>query len=134
MTMAAWLFTIEQELEGLEVGDPFNVWTDPPRLTATGEVRRRSDGDPFTPAWRVGEGVVVYHPASERCVALLTVDGPPEWNEDEELFFTDTVIQAFDPLGPTLADIGVPMALQGGRHRLTPSQHGAASKRLRKTP
>lgn len=128
--MTAWLLTIEQE-QVYEVGGTFELWTDPQRDSRTNDVRRRADGHPFTPAWDAPDGVVVYHPESERCVAILTVNGPPRWNEEKELFFIDTTVDGVDLAdGPTLADIGVPKALQGGRHRLTPSQYAAARERL----
>jgi hypothetical protein len=41
---------------------------------------------------------------------------------------TGAPMNSFDPAGPTLADIGLELAVQGGRQRLTPSQHGAAAR------
>lgn len=129
--MTAWLFTIERELDYVPVGQAFDVWTEPPRLVATGEIRRRGDGNPYTPTWLAGEEVVVFHPGTGRCVALLELEGPAEWDEAKKLFFTETVITALSRSGPTLADIGVARASQGGRERLSPSRHGAAVRHFR---
>lgn len=130
MEMSAWLFTIEEELTRLRTGARFSLWTEPPRDATTDDVRRRADGDPYTPAWTSGDEIVVYQPHSGRCVAVLAVDGPPSWNAAEEVFELDTTVLGWRADGPSLAEIGVAKALQGGRHRLTPSQHGAARKRL----
>jgi hypothetical protein len=135
MAMSAWLFTIVEEQDSLQTGRPWRFWTDPQResavsYNAAGEpyhrVRRRRDGEPYTPQWGAGEDVFIYHPASGRVVARLTLDGPAEWNEDDELFYIDSTVEDHNPEGPTLADIGVDVAVQGGRQRLTASQHGAA--------
>ena len=130
--MLGWLFTIEdrQGDPALRPGEGFEVWTDPPRLSATGAIRRRADGDPYTPAWDQGDRVVVFHPDSDRCWALLTIDGPAVWNKNKERFFTEMTFDAVDRHGPRLKDIGVDKALQGGRHRLTNDQLVAALKRF----
>lgn len=140
----ATLVTFHQKQDNLQEGLPWRFWTDPQRETAVsynaaGEpyhrVRRRKDGQPYTPQWQAGEAVLIYHPQSGRIVASLTLDGPAVWNADDELFWTDSVVEFCAPDdGPTLADIGVAKPVQGGRQRLTPSQHGAAVKALRDSP
>lgn len=129
MRAEGWLFTIEDRIydEG-DVGDDFEVWTPPPRMRETREIRRRADGDPYTPTWDVADKAVVYYPGSERCWAVLRVSGPAEWDPQEELFFTQTRFLAINPKGPRLADLGIVSALQGGRHRLTRQQLRAALK------
>jgi hypothetical protein len=128
--MHARLFTIDQHPDSLTPGDSWSIWTEPPRLTRTGQLRRRSDGDPYTPAWRAGEEVICYYPTTGRCQAALEIAGPPEFRADEELWWTETTVVAFAERGPMLGEIGVAHAVQGGRQRLTPGQHGAARKRL----
>jgi hypothetical protein len=144
MTMSATLVTFEQEQDSLQEGLPWRFWTEPQRETAVsynaaGEpyhrVRRRKDGEPYTPRWQAGEAVFIYHPQSGRIVAWLTLDGPAVWNAEDELFWTDSTVEVHAPDdGPTLAAIGVAGAVQGGRQRLTPSQHGAVVKALRGSP
>lgn len=127
-----WLFTIEdrQDRSGLDPGVGFEVWTEPPRLRSSGEIRRRRDGDPYTPAWDRGDRVVVFHPETDRCWAVLHVNGPAAWNAQRELFYTSTTIVAVDRRGPRLREIGVETALQGGRHRLTEEQMLGALRRF----
>lgn len=82
-------FVIERELEPLAPGTGFNVWTERPRECDTVELRLRpSDGEPYTPAWQDGDDVVVYHRPSGRCTALLTIDGEPLFDWDDELIYT----------------------------------------------
>lgn len=131
MDMTAWLFTIKDELDDLERDRDWEFWTTARRDRATGAILRRLDGEPFTPQWRAGEDVVVYHPASKRCVALFTLDGPARWDAELEEFLTATTPTNFTRSGPTLADIGVKRAVQGGRQRLKPGPHGAAVKHFR---
>lgn len=127
-----WLYTIKDEQDEVEAGEPWRMWTEPQHLVATGEIRRRlSDGAPYTPQWGTDDVVVIYHPDSKRCVMLLTLDGPTDWDETDELFWTDSIVEGFNRNGPMLRDIGVEKALQGGRHRLTPDQRDAAIKRMR---
>ena len=127
MRAEGWLFTIEDRIyDECDIEDEFEVWTEPPRLRETGEIRRRADGDPYTPAWDIADKAVVYHPESDRCWAVLRVSGPAEWDPQEELFFTQTRILAINPRGPRLAHLGIVSALQGGRHRLTRQQLRAA--------
>jgi hypothetical protein len=61
----------------------------------------------------------------------LTVSSPAVFDEDEELFLTQTEVDAYDPSGPTLRDIEVPVALQGRRHGLRYVQYEAARKAFR---
>lgn len=132
MRAESWLFTIEGDQDSaLKVGDGFDVWTEPPRLRRTGAIRRRNDGDPYTPAWDIADKVVVFHPGSGRCWAILRVSGPAEWREKEEVFWTDTEIIALKRPGPTLSQIGINVALQGGRHRISVAQRQAAERLLR---
>ena len=144
MQLDPWIVTMLQEQDTLDEGMPWEFWTEPQRktavsYTAAGEpyhpVRRRGDNEPYTPKWQAGEDVFIYHPVSERVVAWLKLDGPAVWRQDEELFYTDSTVEVYNPYdGPTLADIGVARVVQGGRQRLTPSQHGAAVKGLRDSP
>ena len=120
--MAAWLFTIQKEQDPFLAGESFELWTEPPRTKATGDIRRRSDGDPYTPCWRQGEDVFVYQPVNGRCVARLRLDGSPLWNGADELFYTDSTVAAARQDGPSLADLGVEQAVEGGRQRLTSEQ------------
>jgi len=126
----SWLFTIEDEDQPIVVGADFSVWTTPPRTAATGLVRRRRDGLPYHPRWQSGDAVFVFHPGLARCVAELIVEEQAEWAAEEQLLWTPTRVAALDLDGPTLADIGVERALQGGRHRLTAEQRDAARRRL----
>jgi hypothetical protein len=141
MVMTAWLYTVLEEQDGLQEGQPWPFWTAPQRVTAVSyddagvqyrQVRRRGDGKPYTPQWQAGESMLIYHPNGERVIALLTLDSPAEWNEAEQRFWTKSTVELYAPDdGPTLADIDVDQAVQGGRQRLTPAQHGAAVKALR---
>src|SRR5262249_52939808 len=104
---------------------------DPPRMRRTGAIRRRSDGDPYTPAWDIADKVVVFHPDSGRCWAILRMSGSAKWSEKEELFWTDTEVIALKHPGPTLWEIGLDVAIQGGRHRISQTQPQAAERLLR---
>ena len=128
--MQAWLFTIVEDLPVLEAESAFEIWSEPPYDVSSGEVRRRSDGQPYTPAWRVGDEITVYQPGSQRCVATLRVDSEPEWVDEDDVFTLATTVVAFRANGPTLADVGVLKAVQGGRQRLTRQQHAAARRRI----
>lgn len=128
--MMCWLFTIEQELEDPDPG-AWKMWTEPPRLVATGELRLRGDGLPYHPQWREDEKVIVYHPGSGRCVMRLTLTSRAEWDRMENVFWTDSLVQYFDRDGPTLDEIGAE-ALQGGRHRMTADQCEAAVRLMPK--
>ena len=123
-----WLFTVEAWQSPAQPGEAWELWTEPPVDHRTGAVRRRvSDGQPYTPAWKPEDGIVMFHPASDRCVALLEVTSLPRWDSTAELFYLDTRVEAWNEhAGPTLAAIGVEKALQGGRHRLTMAQYRAA--------
>jgi hypothetical protein len=132
MTKTAWLLTINEWQPSLESARSWPFWILAPRDRDTGEVRRRKDGQPFTPQWGDGEDVFIYYPGTGRIVAWLTLDGAPEFDEIAEEFLMDSTVNSFDPAGPTLADIGVELAVEGGRQRLTPSQHGAAARALRR--
>jgi hypothetical protein len=129
--MICWLFTIEQEIEDPEPGS-WEMWTEAPRLLATGEFRLRGDGLPYHPQWREDDKVIIYHPDSGRCVMRLTLTSRAEWNTLQELFWTDSIVVHFNRDGPTLEEIGVEAALQGGRHRLTAEQCAAAVRRMPK--
>ncbi len=124
--MAAWLFTIQKEQESFATGESFVLWTDAPRLKATGEVRRRSDGEPYTPRWEPSEDVFVYQPVKGCCVARLRLDECPKWNEKRAQFDVGSTVVAARDDGPTLAELGVEQAVEGGRQRLTPQQAQAA--------
>ena len=129
--MQGWLFTIEEWQKRAAVGDDWGLWTEPPLDQASGGIRRRSDGEPYTPAWKPDDCIVVYHPQSGRCVALLEVTSHPNWSEPDELFYLDTRVIVWDETGgPTLAEIGVVKALQGGRHRLNDTQLRNAQQAL----
>lgn len=144
MTMNARLYTVLEEQDSLQEGQPWRFWTEPQRVTAVSyddagmpsrRVRRRGDGQPYTPQWQAGESLLIYHPNAERVIALLALDSPATWNEAQQLFWTESTVELYTPDdGPTLADIGVDRAVQGGRQRLTPAQHGAAVKALRESP
>lgn len=124
-----WLFTVEEWQTPASAGDQWTLWTEPPLDSATGLWRRRRDGNPYTPAWGTGDVIVMYHPESQRCVALLDVVSEPDWRGGEELFWLDTRVRVWNERnGPKLADIGVERALQGGRHRLTPAQLARAER------
>lgn len=141
MVMTAWLYTVLKEQDSLQEGQPWRFWTEPQRVRAVRnddavvprrQVRRRGDGQPYTPQWEGSESMLIYQPDAKRVIALLTLDGPAKWNEAKQLFWTESTVELYAPDdGPTLADIGVEQAVQGGRQRLTPAQHGAAVKALR---
>lgn len=141
MVMRAWLYTVLEEQDSLQEGQPWRFWTAPQRATAVSyddaglprrQVRRRGDGKPYTPRWQAGESMLIYHPDGERVIALLTLDSAAKWDEADQLFWTESTVELYAPDdGPALADIGVDQAVQGGRQRLTPAQHGAAVKALR---
>jgi hypothetical protein len=94
----------------------------PPRDADTRQILRRKDGSPYEPAWGPGDIAVVYHPESERCIAVLEVSGLPDWAEDDEVWFTMTTVLAEDIDGPRLVDLGLEMPTQGGRERITDEQ------------
>jgi hypothetical protein len=124
-----WLFTVDEPQTPVAPGKRWELWTEPPMDHATGDWRRRNDGDPFAPAWGPGDVIVTYHPDSGRCVALLDVVTDPDWRDAEGLFWLETRVRAWDDqTGPTLADIGVAKALQGGRHRLSDTQFRRAER------
>ncbi len=128
--MPAWLFTVDEPVGRLNVGQSWRLWTKPPLNASTGGIRRRADGEPYTPAWTAGEEIIIYEAREDRCVAAACLDSGADWNERKRRFYTETTILAYNPNGPRLRDIGLKKALQGGRHRLTAAQHGAARKRL----
>jgi len=132
MTLPAWLLTIKEPQDSLVDATTWAFWTEPPRDRFTGQVRRRDDGEPFTPQWGDGESVFIYSPDIDRVIAWLTLEGAPKYDEADELFYINASVEIYDPAGPTLADIGVQFAVQGGRQRLTPAQHGAAVRALDK--
>lgn len=82
--MAAWLPTFEQDGAPLAPGSEYFIWTDPPRYVGSGALRLRKDGERFKPRWDVGEDVVLFSLAMDRCCALLTVDSPPWFNWSDE--------------------------------------------------
>lgn len=128
-----WLFTVLDEQDDAAPGDRWELWTDAPINEATNEVRRRSDGEPYTPAWGPGDGVVMYHPSLERCVAVLIVVGEPRFKKRRRQFDLVTRVVFWDSdTGPRLPDIGIEKALQGGRHRLTSAQYTQALSRFEK--
>lgn len=87
----------------------------------TGALRLRADDQPYTPAWTPGDTVIVFHPERGRAAAVLEVSGLPHFDWRRELFWTRTRVLAEEPQdGPTLNDLQIPKALQGGRHRITP--------------
>jgi hypothetical protein len=76
----------------------------------------QSDGGPYTPAWGPGDDIVMFYPESGRCFGLLDIVSEPDWQPSAEQFFLTTCVRAWNnDTGPTLADIGVLKALQGGR-------------------
>lgn len=125
-SMDSWLFATEQDLGPLTPGEDPEIFSMPPRDRSTGSVLRRADGKPYMPRWRAGEDIAVYHSVSERVVALLTATSAPRWESTDEVIAIDAVVRAYDPDGPTLADLGVRRAVQGGRQRLTLEQHERA--------
>ena len=117
-----WLFTIE-DFNGAPyvTGEPYKLWSLPPREVRTGALRLRADDQPYTPAWAPGDTVVVFHPERGRVAAVLEVSGLPSFDWSRELFWTQTRVLAEDPRnGPTLSELRIPKALQGGRHRIGP--------------
>ena len=144
MVMTDRLHTVLEEQDSMQEGQPWRFWTAPQRLTGVSyddagvpyrPVRRRGDGQPYTPRWQAGEPMLIYCASVERVIALLRLDGPAHWNEATGLFWTESTVELFAPDdGPTLADIGVDQAVQGGRQPLTPAQYGAAVKALREFP
>jgi len=48
-----------------------------------------------------------------------TVTGHPVFEERKGWFWTQTRVLAEDAHGPTLHDMAIPQALQGGRHRVS---------------
>ena len=131
MTLQAWLLTIKEPQDSLVDATTWTLWTEPHRDRLTRDVRRRSDDEPFTPQWGAGEDVFIYSPDTGRVIAWLTLDDAPEYDETDERFYITASVEIYDASGPTLAEIGVELAVQGGRQRLTPAQHGAAVRVLR---
>lgn len=131
MTLPAWLFTITQPQESLVDATTWTMWTEPPRCCLTGEVRRRGDREPFTPRWSEGESVFIYFPDTGRICAWLVLEATLDYDEADELFYVTASVEMYEPAGPTLSEIGVQLAVQGGRQRLTPAQHAAAVHGLR---
>lgn len=134
MTLPAWLFTIKKRQDSLIEAATWTFWTEPQRDGRTRSVRRRGDEEPFTPRWGQGEDVFIYWPGAGRIIAWLTLEGAPEYDEDDELFYITASVEIYVPAGPTLDEIGVRLAVQGGRQRLTPTQHGLAVRALRRAP
>lgn len=134
MTLPGWLLTIKEPQDSLVDATTWRFWTEPQRDRLTGAVRRRGDEKPFTPQWGPGEDVFIYSPDAGRVIAWLTLKDAPEFDEADELFYITASVEIYDPGGPTLAEIGVQLAVQGGRQRLTPAQHGAAVRALRQAP
>lgn len=126
MTHTDWLVTLNDEQPSMTEGLPWRFWWTTQRDRATGEVRRRADGKPYTPMWLPGDDVFVRYAGSDRVIAWLILDGEPEWIAEEEWFETDSTVHVLDPDGPTLADIGIARAVQGGRQRLNADQRTAA--------
>ena len=87
MTLPAWLLTIKEPQDSLVDATTWAFWTEPPRDRFTGQVRRRDDGEPFTPQWGDGESVFIYSPDVGRVIASLTLEGAPKYDEADELFY-----------------------------------------------
>lgn len=126
MSDSAYLFTINEKQPSLTEGLPWRFSTPPQRERATGEVRRRGDDEPYTPAWGAGDDVFINYAGFERVVAWLILDSSPKWDDENERWEINSTVHVLDPDGPTLADIGVAKALQGGRQRLSADQRAAA--------
>lgn len=124
-----WLLTVREEQPSLFEGPQWAFWTLPPRDRTTRAVRRRGAGGPFTPALSAGDEVFVHELPTGRIVAQLSVHGL-RWDNADELFKVDSTVEVADVGGPTLADIGVARAVQGGRQRLTTQQRDAAVEGL----
>jgi hypothetical protein len=117
-----WLCTWLQGMRRIPVGSQGPIWTLPPRDALNRKILRRKDGSPHEPKWRPGDIAAVYHPVSERCIAVLEISGLPDWRADEELWFTMTVVLAEDADGPQLATLGLEAPKQGGRERILDKQ------------
>ncbi len=79
-----------------EVGEVWKFWTEPPYLTdEEDEIRRRSDGQPYTPEWRAPDRVVIYDPEVERCIGLVELTTGPNWNEDDACFWQKARVLAW---------------------------------------
>jgi hypothetical protein len=125
--MTPWLFTIEVfNGDPYRVGEPYRLWSLPPRWVRSGSLRLRLDGLPYHPAWEPGDEITIFHPEVDRCVAFLGATSLPRWKARAERFDMDTVVLAADPKGPRLSDLGIHVALQGGRHRISPDAHRRA--------
>jgi hypothetical protein len=72
-----------------------------------GDVIRRADGlGAGQPRWRVGDDVLIYHPASGRFIAHQRVAIEAEWNETEATWDFELEVVAFDRNGPTAESLG----------------------------
>ena len=129
--LTTWLHTTERRRK-LRVGGRSHVSTEPPRDRATGAFRRRKDGEPYMPAWRWGDEIVSYHPASGRRYVLEKLTGGPVWDDAEQVWKGITTVLAYNPAGgPTPKDMLIKRVVQGGRQRLTPLQRNAALRHFR---
>ncbi len=126
MTKTGWLVTLNEEQPTLIEGMPWPFTWTTQRDRATGEVRRRGDGQPYTPAWRIGEDVFINYAGAERIVAWLILEELPQWNDEEQQFEMQSTVHVIDVDGTPLADVGVSGPVQGGRQRLTAEQRAAA--------
>lgn len=130
--MTDWLITFHAEQPTLVDGEPWAFWVPPSRDRATGAVRRRGDGRPYTPAMSDGDVAYIYVSSTARIVAELIIEGV-HWDENDELFIVDSTVGVLSFDGPGLADVGIAKAVQGGRQRISAVQRDTAAEALRAT-
>jgi hypothetical protein len=108
-----------------EAGEVWRFWTEPPDVSGMeGEIRRRADGQPYTPEWRAPDRVVIYDPEDERCIGLVELISGPDWCEDEAVFWQRARVLAWPgSRGPLLADCSARKPMQGGRYRLGDTEY-----------
>jgi hypothetical protein len=88
------------------------------------EIRRRSDGQPYTPEWQAPDRVVIYDPEVERCVGLVELITGPDWDEDDARFWQKARVLAWPGFrGPRLTAFSERKPMQGGRHRLHETEY-----------
>lgn len=117
----AWLHVwLDGADDDSELGETWKFWTEPPYLAdAEGEIRRRSDGQPYTPEWGPPDRVVIYDPEDERCIGLVELITGPDWDEGAALFWQRARVLAWaGSRGPLLAECSTRRPMQGGRYRL----------------
>lgn len=85
-----WLVTLNEEQPTMIEGLSWRFWWTTQRDRATGEVRRRGDGKPYTPMWLPGDDVFVRYAGAESVIAWLILDGKAEWIAEKQWFETDS--------------------------------------------